>query len=59
MQIADHVREDVVYANIDPQLARQKHLVNIPGVHEVDRMLDRRPEFYGSLLKPNVVKPGI
>ena len=59
LAFADHDREDVVYANIDPQLARQKHLVNIPGVHEVDRMLDRRPEFYGSLLKPNVVKPGI
>jgi predicted amidohydrolase len=52
LAFANHAREEILFAEIDPQFARQKHLVNIPGVHEVDRLRDRRPEFYGPLLKP-------
>ena len=46
---ADDNREKILYADIDAQFARQKHLVNIPGVHEVDRMKDRRPDAYGAI----------
>jgi predicted amidohydrolase len=52
LAFANHAREEILFAEIDPQFARQKHLVNIPGVHEVDRLRDRRPEFYGPLSKP-------
>ncbi len=49
---ADHANEEILFAEIDPQRARQKHLVNIPGVHEVHRVRDRRPEVYGPLVEP-------
>lgn len=49
LAIADHDREAVLYAEIDPQRARQKKIVNIPGEYEVDRVHDRRPDLYGGL----------
>jgi predicted amidohydrolase len=36
----------ILYADIDPQRARNKHLVNIPGKYELHRTRDRRPEMY-------------
>lgn len=47
---ADRTEEKVIMAEIDPRRARQKHLVNIPGVHEVHRVDDRRPDMYGKLV---------
>jgi predicted amidohydrolase len=44
--------EDIFYADIDPALARQKHLIRDPGKHEIDRIQDRRPELYGRLVAP-------
>ena len=38
--------EELLVAEIRPAVARDKHLVRIPGLHEIDRMRDRRPEFY-------------
>ncbi len=46
---ANHANEEILYAEIDPERARQKHIVNIPGVHEVHRMNDRRPDVYGPI----------
>jgi predicted amidohydrolase len=43
--------EDIVYAEIEPATARQKHVVIIPGEIEVDLFADRRPELYGTLTK--------
>jgi 5-aminopentanamidase len=37
----------MLYAEIDPAQARNKHIVKIPGVYEVHRTANRRPEFYG------------
>ena len=45
----DHAEEAILYAEIDPSFARQKHLVSIPGAHEVHRINDRRPDLYRSL----------
>jgi predicted amidohydrolase len=42
-------REEILYAEIDPAVARAKRLVKIPGEYEVDRVRDRRPEFYRPL----------
>jgi predicted amidohydrolase len=41
--------ERILYAQVDPALARDKHVVRVPGRHEIDRFKDRRPEFYGSI----------
>jgi predicted amidohydrolase len=49
LAFADHADEAIVYAEIDPALARQKHLVSTPGIHEVHRMNDRRPDVYGPI----------
>ena len=43
-------KEEIIYARIDPKLARQKKVQRAPG-HSVDRMEDRRPEFYQDLTK--------
>jgi predicted amidohydrolase len=45
--------EEILYAEVDPHLARRKHLVRVPGKHEIDRMADRRPEMYGLLTEPH------
>jgi len=44
--VAAHTDEAILYAEIDPAFARQKHLVKIPGKHEVHRLKDRRPDMY-------------
>jgi predicted amidohydrolase len=41
--------EEIVYADLDPERARRKRVVNIPGEYEVDRVGDRRPEMYGPI----------
>ncbi|HEV3166257.1 MAG TPA: carbon-nitrogen hydrolase family protein [Isosphaeraceae bacterium] len=45
--------ETILYADIDPTLARQKKQVRVPGKHEIDRIADRRPQFYGPIVEPN------
>lgn len=42
----------ILYADIDPERARHKRLVFIPGEYEVDRVGDRRPEMYRPLVQP-------
>ncbi len=36
-------------ALIDPAVARTKKLIRVPGLHEIDRIADRRPGFYGPI----------
>lgn len=43
--------EAVLVAEIDPSRARQKRLIRVPGKHEVNRIADRRPEFYGKIVE--------
>jgi 5-aminopentanamidase len=43
----------VLMAEIDPSRARKKHLVRVPGRHEINRIADRRPRFYEILVAPN------
>ena len=51
--------EQILYAEVDLELARRKHVIRIPGQHEIDRVADRRPEMYGSLIEPHDLKrPG-
>jgi predicted amidohydrolase len=46
-------REEILYADIDVNRARRKHLVRVPGRHEINRIGDRRPGFYQPLVSPN------
>jgi predicted amidohydrolase len=41
--------EEILFAELNPQRARNKRVVHIPGRYEVDRVGDRRPEMYGPL----------
>ena len=51
--------EEILYAEIDPARARRKHIIRVPGKHEIDRLADRRPEMYGPLIAPHTLKrPG-
>jgi predicted amidohydrolase len=43
---AAHDREEILYAQIDVEKARQKKIVRVPKLHEIDRIRDRRPEMY-------------
>lgn len=49
---APHDREEILYAQIDVALARQKRIVRVPKLHEIDRLNDRRPEMYGPIVAP-------
>ena len=46
----------ILYADIDPLVSRQKRIVRVPDKHIIDRMADRRPEFYGLLTEPHTLK---
>lgn len=49
---AAHDREEILYADIDVDFARQKKIVRVPKLHEIDRVNDRRPEFYSVITEP-------
>ncbi len=45
--------EEMLLADIDPEVARRKRLVRVAGRHEINRIADRRPRFYGPIVAPN------
>ncbi|MGC1273871.1 MAG: carbon-nitrogen hydrolase family protein [Planctomycetaceae bacterium] len=51
--------EEILFAEIDPARSRNKTIVRVPGQHLIDRMADRRPEFYRPLVDPHgLPRPG-
>lgn len=56
LAFADHDRPEIIYADIDPEIARKKHLVLKPGIYELDRVQDRRPDLYGPIVQPKSPK---
>jgi predicted amidohydrolase len=59
LHYASRDQEEVFYADVDPARARQKHVVRVPGEHEIDRLADRRPEMYAPLVAPHQLRsPG-
>jgi predicted amidohydrolase len=50
--------EQIITAEIDPDHARRKRIVHIPGAYEIDRVGDRRPELYGPLVTARATKTG-
>jgi predicted amidohydrolase len=49
---AAHDREAILYAEINVAAARQKKIVRKARLHEIDRIRDRRPEFYAEIVRP-------
>ena len=49
---AQHEDEAILYAEVDVERSRNKHLVRVPKKHEIDRLADRRPEMYGPIVAP-------
>ncbi|MCA9203719.1 MAG: carbon-nitrogen hydrolase family protein [Planctomycetales bacterium] len=47
---ANHDREEILWADLDLEQARRKHIVRVPLKHEINRFADRRPEMYARLL---------
>ncbi|MEK6237138.1 MAG: HIT domain-containing protein [Planctomycetales bacterium] len=47
-----HDEPGVLWGEIDVDAARAKHIVRVPGKHEIDRLADRRPQMYGRLTSP-------
>ena len=52
LAVSEDDQPTILYADIDPERARNKHLVNIPGKYELHRTRDRRPEVYGPIVNP-------
>ncbi len=52
LAFANHRDEAILVATMDPQVARNKHLVRVPEKHEIHRFADRRPEYYDSIARP-------
>lgn len=51
LAVADDT-EQMLLAEVHPLLARDKHIVRVPGEHEVNRLRDRQPEQYALLVEP-------
>jgi 5-aminopentanamidase len=43
---------EIIMADVDPKVARTKRLIRVSGKNEVDRIADRRPEFYALIAGP-------
>ena len=41
--------EEILFVDVDLQQANNNRIVNVAGSYEIDRLADRRPEFYNSI----------
>ncbi|MBI3649601.1 MAG: carbon-nitrogen hydrolase family protein [Acidobacteria bacterium] len=46
---ASEDKEEMLFAEVDLQESNRNKIVNVAGSYEVDRLADRRPEFYGAI----------
>lgn len=53
LAIAAHTNAEILYAEIQPERARNKRIVRVPDRHLIDRFADRRPEMYTQLTQPH------
>jgi len=51
LAVCERAVETILYAEVEPAQARRKRQVKVPGRHEIDRIADRRPEFYGPIVE--------
>ena len=52
LALAGPEEEDIIFGEIDPSAARDKHITRVPGKHEINRFKDRRPQYYGKIVEP-------
>ena len=57
LAISEDDQPAIIFATFDATLARNKHLVRVPGQHEISRLADRRPELYSPLIHAALVPP--
>jgi 5-aminopentanamidase len=57
LSVGSDNNEEILYAEIDPKIARNKRVVREIGKHAIDRIADRRPDMYGSLVEPHKLTP--
>jgi predicted amidohydrolase len=50
---AAHERPEILYADLDLEKPRNKHLIRVADKHEIWRFADRRPEMYAAIIEPN------
>ncbi|MGH9378950.1 MAG: carbon-nitrogen hydrolase family protein [Terriglobia bacterium] len=46
---AGETDETIIYAEVDLAAADHNRVLRVPGVYEIDRIADRRPEMYGAI----------
>lgn len=51
--LASPDKEQIIYGEVSPESARQKHVTLVPGEYEVDHIGHRRPELYGVITEPS------
>ena len=44
-------KEETLICELDLQAANNNRIVNVAGSYEIDRLADRRPEFYGEIVR--------
>ena len=49
----DNDEETILFADVNPAMARNKRIERSGQTHTIDRFGDRRPEFYQKLVEPN------
>lgn len=49
---AGREKAETVYAALDLELSNRNKIVNVAGAYELDRLADRRPEFYNIIAQP-------
>jgi predicted amidohydrolase len=52
LALASPDKEEIIYAEVDLEVARQKRDIIMPGQHETDFIKDRRPELYSEITQP-------
>jgi len=51
--------EQIIFAEVDLQEANKNKIVNVPGAYEIDRLADRRPEFYEIITASTKSRSGV
>jgi predicted amidohydrolase len=51
--------EEILIIDADLQEANKNKIVNVPGSYEIDRLADRRPEFYEIIAAPTKSRSGV
>jgi len=49
--------EEILLAEVEPAASNRNRIVNVAGAYEIDRLADRRPEFYAPVAAPRADRP--